>query len=78
MSDATQDVSIQVRDCLNSATHENGYEHEWGRDPEELVREIHDWHGLEAFDPDNTAEMSLAILSVVTWRETNGMLEVTS
>lgn len=64
-------ISCQVRAALDAATHENGYPHEYDRSPEDIVREIHDWSGIEGFDHNNPADIEKGIGGVIKWRTDN-------
>lgn len=46
-------IASQVYGALDAATHENEYPHEYDRPAKDIVLEIHDWSGIEGFDPEN-------------------------
>ena len=64
-------IPEQVISALDAATHENQYPHEYWRSPSDIVLEIHDWSGIENFDPNNVADMDAAIEAVAEWRTQN-------
>ncbi|MBV6635042.1 MAG: hypothetical protein KI788_03935 [Mameliella sp.] len=64
-------VREQVLAALDAATHENQYPHEYDRDPEDIVREIHDWSGIAGFDFGDPAQIAIGIEAVKEWRQKN-------
>ena len=68
-----EDMSIydQVYDALDNATHENGYDHEWELTPVDTALQIHDWSGIEGFDPNNSEQLGEAQDAVFDWRRKN-------
>jgi hypothetical protein len=61
----------QVFEALDAATHENDYPHEYDRSPADIVLEIHDWSGIEEFDPENQEDIDQGIAAVEEWRNKN-------
>jgi hypothetical protein len=66
-------VSIrdQVRRALDAATHENGYPHEYDRSERDLVLEIHEFSGIDGFDPENATDVAEGEVAVRAWRTVN-------
>lgn len=65
------EIYNQVYEALDNATHENGYEHEWNLSPFDTVLQIHDWSGIEDFDPNNAEHLTEGENAVFDWRRDN-------
>lgn len=61
----------QVYEALDNATHENGYEHEYALSHLDTVLQIHDWSGIEGFDPNETDHVNSGHDAVLDWRKAN-------
>lgn len=68
---ASMSIGGQVKAALDSATHENGYPHEYGRGAEDVLREIHDWSGIQGFDQENPQHIADGVYAVSRWRLDN-------
>lgn len=64
-------IPDEVYSALDTATHENGYPHEYGRSPKDIVVEIHDYSGLSRFDIDFPGHLEAAERAVLKWRRDN-------
>lgn len=67
-----KDLSIasQIKEALNNSV-ANEYQHEYDRPPIDIALEIHDWSGIEGFDPDDARHKSVAKCAVQEWRLEN-------
>ncbi|WP_321336537.1 hypothetical protein [Breoghania sp.] len=63
-------ISDQILAALDAAL-ENGYPHDYDRPPADIAREIHDWSGIDGFDPDAPDDMATACAAVNDWRWIN-------
>lgn len=64
-------IYTQVYEALDNATHENGYEHEYLLSHLDTVFQIHDWSGIEGFDPNDTDHVNSGHDAVTDWRRAN-------
>lgn len=64
-------IHSQVYNALSNATHENGYPHEWHLSPLDTVLQIHDWSGIEGFDPQDPDHINEGHDAVLDWRRDN-------
>jgi len=61
----------QIYEALDAATLENGYPHEYECKAADIVLEIHEWSGIEGFDPENPSHVQAGCAAVATWRSDN-------
>lgn len=64
-------VYTQVYEALDNATHENGYDHEYQLSHLDTVFQIHDWSGIEGFEPSDTDHVNAGHDAVLDWRKAN-------
>lgn len=64
-------IAQQVYAALDAAHKENLYPHDYARDPGDVVAEIHDWHGIDDFDPEFSRDMAAGRVAVREWRKYN-------
>lgn len=61
-------IATQIYAALNAAHIENGYPHDFDQPAGDVVLEIHEYHGIDGFDPDFRRDMAHGRLAVAGWR----------
>jgi hypothetical protein len=64
-------ITTHVMEMLDAATHENGYPHDYDRNPMDYVAEMDEQSGIDGYDSRNVAHRELAVMGVTKWREKN-------
>jgi hypothetical protein len=64
-------IPQQIYCALDAAHKENKYPHDYARDPDDVVAEIHDWTGILNFDPEFMHDAATARVAVREWRKAN-------